>query len=474
MPCRLPGRPGATRYRHAPRAALLVGAAVLLAPWSGPGVPLAHADFELGGHGGARLFAADGQLGRAESGVDGVAPQHMATLGVRLAWVPVARAAVEAELSLVPTWSRAPSGPSATVLGYRAALRINLLTGRVRPFLLAGFGAQTLLVGASPGPDLGVAVGLRNDSNAYVVAGAGAELDLGDRIGLRLDARTLLGPAVHDAPVAADLEVLLGVYARFDRSTPRALSRARPDCPEPDGSRANNGDRPVARRASRSASEPASADVGSGSSSGDEDDLPLRASDSRLPLEPPALDPDGDGDLDLTLNRDDRCPDRAGPPEGHGCPDLDSDGDGVVDRLDRCVERPESDNGWQDEDGCPDEVPEDLRPFVGVIEGLKFRPSSSELSRDSEPLLDDLARSLHDHPEVRLEIAAHTDTSGNPERNTRLSQERAEQVQAGLVLRGIGAARLRAVGYGPSRPLQDNATQAGRNANRRTELRLVR
>jgi outer membrane protein OmpA-like peptidoglycan-associated protein len=69
------------------------------------------------------------------------------------------------------------------------------------------------------------------------------------------------------------------------------------------------------------------------------------------PETPP--DPDRDGIIGDT----DLCPDEPGAPPD-GCPPKDSDGDGVLDREDACPEEAETDNGWEDEDGCPDEIPD--------------------------------------------------------------------------------------------------------------------
>jgi hypothetical protein len=67
----------------------------------------------------------------------------------------------------------------------------------------------------------------------------------------------------------------------------------------------------------------------------------------------PWSDSDGDGVLD----REDRCPTVRGVRENQGCPDEDSDGDGIVDRLDKCPFEREVVNGFEDDDGCPDQLP---------------------------------------------------------------------------------------------------------------------
>src|SRR5690606_23025872 len=73
------------------------------------------------------------------------------------------------------------------------------------------------------------------------------------------------------------------------------------------------------------------------------------------PAPAPALPVDGDGDG--IVDSDDRCPAEAGnPPDG--CPPTDSDGDGLMDDVDRCPTEAETVNGYEEDDGCPDEVPD--------------------------------------------------------------------------------------------------------------------
>ena len=85
-----------------------------------------------------------------------------------------------------------------------------------------------------------------------------------------------------------------------------------------------------------------------------------------------------------------------------------------------------------------------------------------------------MAKVLQTHPDLaRVQVEGHTDSTGNPKRNTVLSQARAEAVVAYLTGHGVERSRLAAVGFGPSRPLASNATRSGREANRRVEFRVV-
>ncbi len=77
---------------------------------------------------------------------------------------------------------------------------------------------------------------------------------------------------------------------------------------------------------------------------------------------------------------------------------------------------------------------------------------------------------MKEYPEIEIEIRGHTDSMGKYESNMRLSQMRAESVRRYLIAQGIDPKRMRAVGFGPSSPIADNRTAAGRAKNRRIEV----
>jgi OmpA-OmpF porin, OOP family len=180
-------------------------------------------------------------------------------------------------------------------------------------------------------------------------------------------------------------------------------------------------------------------------------------------------DSDGDGVFDGL----DRCP---GTPAGvkvdpSGCP-LDSDGDGVDDTRDRCPDTPRG--TAVDADGCP--IPPKAAPlFEGakkelVLEGVNFETNKAVLTPDSLGVLDRVAASLHDWPDVRVEIGGHTDSQGSASYNLKLSEKRAQAVKDYLVGKGIDASRMTVKGYGMKKPIADNKTKEGRAKNRRVEL----
>ncbi|MBI2390722.1 MAG: OmpA family protein [Deltaproteobacteria bacterium] len=188
----------------------------------------------------------------------------------------------------------------------------------------------------------------------------------------------------------------------------------------------------------------------------------------------PRRDRHGDRDHDGVDNLHDQCPDAQEDQDGFqdndGCPDPDNDGDGVLDERDECPEAAEEPGG--NGDGCPAKgrvIVEDGQ--MHVFGKVQFDTGSANIAGKSEPLLDDLAGVLKAHPEFKkVEIGGHTDDTGPKEVNDKLSKERAEAVKKALIKRGISADRLETVGYGPSKPVSSNATAVGRARNRRVEF----
>jgi OOP family OmpA-OmpF porin len=102
---------------------------------------------------------------------------------------------------------------------------------------------------------------------------------------------------------------------------------------------------------------------------------------------------------------------------------------------------------------------------------IYFDFNSDDIREESEPTLHDIADIMRRHPEWTLSVAGHTDAVGSDASNLDLSQRRAASVKKALVSRfGANAARLTTTGYGKSRPVDTNDTEAGRARNRRVTL----
>lgn len=105
-----------------------------------------------------------------------------------------------------------------------------------------------------------------------------------------------------------------------------------------------------------------------------------------------------------------------------------------------------------------------------ALYGIYFDVDSDVVRPDSEATLHQILVLLRDSPALRLEIQGHTDDTGTPERNQRLSEARAANVRQWLVTHGVTAARLTSAGYAGRNPVADNRTPQGRALNRRVEL----
>ena len=105
---------------------------------------------------------------------------------------------------------------------------------------------------------------------------------------------------------------------------------------------------------------------------------------------------------------------------------------------------------------------------------INFDTGKSELKSDGKGAVDEVAKLLKADPALRLSIEGHTDNVGSAASNLKLSESRAHAVVDGLVAQGIDAKRLAYKGLGASKPVADNATEAGKAENRRVELVKVK
>ncbi len=185
-----------------------------------------------------------------------------------------------------------------------------------------------------------------------------------------------------------------------------------------------------------------------------------------------ALDSDKDG----VFNTIDQCP---GTPAGQavtstGCtPEkkrevvrvLDDDKDGVNNAVDICPDTPKG--SVVDAQGCP--------PVQKIIlQGVVFNFDSMTLTEPGKRVLRSQIETLLKNPAAKIEISGHTDDAGSEVYNKNLSQNRAKSVMEYLVSHGVSQRILTAVGYGESKPVADNSTEAGRAENRRVEFKIIR
>lgn len=107
------------------------------------------------------------------------------------------------------------------------------------------------------------------------------------------------------------------------------------------------------------------------------------------------------------------------------------------------------------------------------VNDIKFATNSAVITGSSRYILDEFIRFLKENPKLHIEIQGHTDNVGGLEDNMALSNDRAFTVREYLEQHGIAGARLASKGFGPTKPVASNGTEAGRAQNRRTEFVIV-
>ncbi len=358
-------------------------------------------------------------------------------IGLRAGYYPIKWVGVEVEGGVIPL---ALEDGSGTAMGYTVRGHVvgQLAMWSIVPFAVLGAGALGVssdqsLVGDDVDPSLHFGVGAKVYLNRYTML----RLDVRDNVtyqqGVDANFRDL-----------GNVELLLGLSVTLGREKAEV---AEPE-PEPEP-------------------EPAPSDRDGDGFLDELDACP----------DEPGVEPDGcpikDSDGDGILDPDDKCPDEPGVEEYQGCPIPDTDGDGILDPDDKCVEEPETKNGYEDADGCPDEVPEEVKKFTGVIEGIYFDTNKDTIKPNSERILNRALKVLKDYPDIRLGISGHTDSRGKYDHNMDLSRRRAESVKNWFVGKGIDSSRFTTEGFGPDQPVDTNDTSAGRAKNRRIEFKLL-
>jgi outer membrane protein OmpA-like peptidoglycan-associated protein len=212
------------------------------------------------------------------------------------------------------------------------------------------------------------------------------------------------------------------------------------------------------------------------------DDVDLCPSDPEDRLEPDPSDgcpkqPDKDGDG--IPDAFDKCPDvpedKDGIQDMDGCPEVDYDNDGVPDVSDACPREPGSPSADPKSNGCPQFIKRVTGSTeIEILKQIQFDTGRATIKAGSYPIVDEIVKLLKANPDIKqLGIEGHTDDKGALEMNMKLSQDRADSVKAYLTSHGIDATRLESHGFGPSKPLESNETEAGRQKNRRVEFHIT-
>jgi OOP family OmpA-OmpF porin len=112
---------------------------------------------------------------------------------------------------------------------------------------------------------------------------------------------------------------------------------------------------------------------------------------------------------------------------------------------------------------------------ITIGDKVQFATGSSEILPVSFGLLDEVAGVLTENPQIEvLQVEGHTDSTGTAALNRKLSQQRAESVMRYLSSKGVAGGRMRAKGFGPDKPIADNASDDGKEKNRRVEFNILK
>lgn len=186
-----------------------------------------------------------------------------------------------------------------------------------------------------------------------------------------------------------------------------------------------------------------------------------------------------DRDRDGLVDERDACPnapeDKDGLKDADGCPETDADEDGFADTADKCPLEPGVHSDDSEKEGCPRFIRVVFKE-VKLLTQIEFRSGEAIILPSSFPILDEVVATIRTNTDIILiRVEGHTDNKGSAVFNERLSKSRAQAVRDYLVNQGkIKPARVDFKGYGPARPIADNATPEGQAKNRRVELHIIR
>ena len=394
-------------------------------------------------------------------------------VGLRLAYLPLPFIGLELEGGIMPS-ALADEDKSALMWHLRAHV-LAQWPARIAPFLVLGYG----MLGISSEDD---AVGSDVDGAFHV--GLGAKFYATKWLALRADLRANVSGQVKDGGLQPYWEFLIGASW--------VLGYKDPPPPDSDGDGVLD-DKDQCPKVPANTPDGCPPKDSDGDGVLDKDDKCPKVAASTADGCPP---PDGDGDG--VLDKDDKCPKVPArtpdgcPPDKDGdgvpdakdkCPDVpaktpdgcppDRDGDGIIDSKDKCPDKPETKNGYNDDDGCPDTVPKKLKRFTGAIRGITFDTDKATIRRKSFRTLAQAVKIMRQFKTLTLQVRGHADTRGSAEHNMDLSVRRAKAVVDYLVKKGVDPSRLTSEGVGSAEPLDTADTAAARAKNRRIEFKVI-
>jgi OmpA-OmpF porin, OOP family len=374
--------------------------------------------------------------------------------GVTIAFGRTLNANWDAEISWYGSEHNRAGDDRLSLEGFAlSANRVFYREGRVNPFFTFGVGRSKTIL--KPGTDA---------SNTSALYGVGLLINLGEERsdGSAMQLRGSIGArheltSENNAEKMVDYVSGLGIQYSWGGSETRRVVDSDGDgiaddldkCPgTPAGTAVDSSGCPLPQD-----------DDGDGVTN-DIDKCPGTPAGAKVDASGCEIDTDGDGVSDSR----DQCPNTpAGAKvDEKGC-EFDSDGDGVVDSADKCPGTPKGDR--VDAAGCS--FKEEIK-----LPGVVFESGKSDLKPESLPVLEGAIATLKRYPEIKVEVAGHTDSRGSDALNLDLSARRAESVLKYLRDGGITNA-MSSRGYGERQPIASNTSDEGRQQNRRVVLRVL-
>jgi OOP family OmpA-OmpF porin len=154
----------------------------------------------------------------------------------------------------------------------------------------------------------------------------------------------------------------------------------------------------------------------------------------------------------------------------------DNDKDRILDKDDKCPNEPETYNGYQDEDGCPDKGRVVVhKGRIEILDKIYFETNKAVIKPVSFPILNAIAATLKGNPQILLvEIQGHADERGSDSHNMKLTDARAKSVRRYLINKGVTPKRLIGKGYGETRPVDKRHNEEAWSKNRRVEFVILK
>lgn len=110
---------------------------------------------------------------------------------------------------------------------------------------------------------------------------------------------------------------------------------------------------------------------------------------------------------------------------------------------------------------------------VTVLEGVNFAFDKADLLPHAYPILNEDVKLMKSNPSLKVRVEGHCDIRGTDEYNQKLSERRAKSVYNYFASQGIDKARMSTIGYGRSKPLVPNTSEANMYKNRRVEIKII-